>query len=892
MRPPTDYEVLAMANWKSSLFEDGTGSRDAEGKVERVMLYPDNPDKVFVYPDPEGKLLFGVKRGEGVDTPKAYQVFNAHYRDTDQDIEFARQNHQPYRGNVIETREMSNALREQRGLPAGKYSIYRMDEVAALPPGSKVLEAEGEPDAEACWRVRVPATAVFGTGTSAHKQHWGEALAEKEVIATYDLDNGGLRRCVEVVTKFQSYSDKDPGKPMSLRIMKLEDKVEQAPVGFDICDFLSFKAREMDAADAELDKDDRGKNNSGMTYAERWAVLNSPPLPQNIDHYLYQLFTGEVSTQDCILPGIGEVRYGRMVDGEKVAVRYDELMGEDVRLLNALGEELRKAIGWTHDASRWKAWAENVLSFKDASAPGGRLHGWFRLSHGSNGKPTLARKVREDAQGSMLREYSPEDANKEFSDLPMCKYFKEGANDPAFTPMVKWAWDNNMFHHYVETTFRPGDGPTVETLDGAKLNNYIQPHDGPPVIENPIPYEDHPLVFIWRVHAQVEKDVDIGMSFLANVVQHPAGPLGWGLGVQTPPGGGKGTIDKIMYHCVDNGFGHMNALNIKKIKGTAFTEDFLHKTFVVIDETSNAARDDLISVGETLKTLSSEPMFSFGVKHEKSKGQRPNHVKMLFQMNADSGMAFVDDPASDRRFAFIGSKYGEDGKEEMKAAFDVQWWKDTHPEVYAEADENSDLYDGETPPWFRVMYYWLEKMGGYEDCRHLLLNYDIKYGSGDRPKSSTHNRIAGASMPAWASLLMDVLEDGEVPFAGGVIPAPAIPIALSRMRSSAIPNEKTVGRGVRKHLNLVAKGRYKATEEVAEFLNSIGDNARWGTVKVGSSVTYYSADPELDGKGRLMSEMWLKAQKEANEATALELADARGAGRAAGTGSMRDEPMH
>jgi len=264
-----------MANLKSSLFEDGTGSNDPEGKDERVLLYPDNPDAVWLFTDDHGKPLFGVKRGEGVDTDKAYQTFTLAQPDSQEDIQFAIQNHQPYRGSVVGLGHLSNELRGMRGVPEGKHTLYRHRELAELPDGSKVLGTEGERDAENAWRVGVPATAVFGTATKAYKQHWGGVLGRKELVLTYDLDNGGLRRCQEMIKKHDEFSDTDPGKPDSISVMRLDWIVSDADRGFDVTDFLGRKAVELDKAEGSHVEDEDGR--PAGTHFLRWLALSTPP---------------------------------------------------------------------------------------------------------------------------------------------------------------------------------------------------------------------------------------------------------------------------------------------------------------------------------------------------------------------------------------------------------------------------------------------------------------------------------------------------------------------------------------------------------------------------------------------------------------------------------------
>lgn len=851
-----------MSNYKNSLFEDGFGSNEADERDENTLQNPDGPDALWLFTDDEGKPLSGVMRGESADhRGKAYQTFTLHKPDSADDAERAKQNGLSYRDSIYRPGHLTNAERSARGIPAGQHPVYRAKEVAALPPGETALCVEGELVAEACWRVGVPATTVFGTATKERQQYWGEALSQKEAVICPDLDNGGLRRGREVLKAIDNLGS---AKPLSASVMRLDWVMPDAERSFDINDFLSQKAAQLDEAKDEGDKPEWHEDTE--THLMRWQRLNSPPVPQDYRSHLTDLFKGTISEADSLAPGYGPVRYGARpifssTDSPIEALKYEELHADDQWLIDYLGSELRKAIGRTQDAASWALWSENIMIVLKEMAPGGRLHGWFRMSHGSKGTPVLARKINEGGRGQALKEYSLKDAKDEFNNIKGVKRLG-GANGETEYPVnaVEWAWANDVFPHYVEQDFRPGEADVFDTKDGPKVNSYVAPHDAPPMVEDPIPFQVHPLVHILKVHTDSERDVECQMSHFAYAVQNPAGPIGWGTIWVTPPGGGKGTWHVVMEHCVDGDKGHLAYLSIDNLSKSNFTEDLIDKVFVIVDEGSNAQGSQLVSLKSMTKMTLTSSSFTFSKKHVSSQGARKNHCKWCVFANSPDAAKIIDGGKNDRRWYYTQSKLNK--REDVIKAFKVSWWAEAHPDIYAEALEKAPRRQDLGLGWFDVMYYWLHNMNGLEDCRHLLLNYEIKYGKGDAPHSVTQHKAEDAGMPDWCVILKDAAEAQNFPFAGDVI---SVDLARRYLENvgSIVPSPITLAKGLSEHLGYEFDARPRVSEEVADLMNSFEGSRSNVSFKRGDKYKFRSKNPDhqVDLQGAAVD--WLEAQQKA-----------------------------
>jgi hypothetical protein len=835
--------------FNNSHFSGGEGSNDPTEKLERVIKDRSNLNGLWVYTDRQGKPIIGVMRGEGIETGKAYVPFTVGQPDSLEDRDRALAEKQPFRASWIEDGNMSAAFRQVHGIADGRCPPYRLFDLLALRRASNIRVVEGERDAENLWRIGLPATSMFGTATAASHHDWQEALAGQNVVVINDADYGGLSRARDIVRSISALPLDNT--PASLHVLPLEKRWPDCPKHGDITDFLDAQANKLDEIKRQADINSEGMSCGPM--AKRWAALSRCAVSPKWQDDIVAVYRGKSDgSGGASIAGVGDVGMG-------------DTRGhpDDEELLAHLKKAWLRLEQRLEESDVWERYANAEMLLSEHKRKEGRLHGYFRMSYGLKNKPVVAK----DFGGAVgIMEYSLEDFATEMSDIKGLEV--EGLRGPKAINIARYMWDNPTTTRYVFQQFDPDKAKVWTSKSGQVFNSYIPPHAGPPALDSYIPEgPEHPLTFWAKTHAPNGDDAEIMMSFFSLCVQYPAGPTRWALMFISPQGSGKGTIKSILMHACDNGTGNM-AVIIPDNLDQNFTEELRNKTMVFVDEASNASTTSLRKLGQVTKTTITEREFTFKVKYVSSRGMEPNHCKWMVVGNGPQAAKLMVDGENDRRWAYVESVFKT--KDEAAKAFELRWWRETHPVIYAAAVEHREAGGKKTNTWYDVFYHWLLAMDGLEDCRQLLLNRNILHGHGDAPETSCQASGVIENLPEWLRVLKEANADGEIPLNGDVIPMSAAINYLAKQGIKGVPGARIIGKELHQ-IGFIYKGRIVIDQDDCKLIN-ITDKAGHTHLVDGERTPFYSKSAEHEGRGALMRRLWAENQRQART---LNLQEAR-----------------
>lgn len=238
------------------------------------------------------------------------------------------------------------------------------------------------------------------------------------------------------------------------------------------------------------------------------------------------------------------------------------------------------------------------------------------------------------------------------------------------------------------------------------------------------------------------RDREIWFGYLAHCVKFPGYKIPWAPLLQSTEGTGKTMFTEI----VKNALGEMYVYSPKAPElvssGSKFNAWMRGKLCIVVDEIKVDERRELIEILKPMITDKYVEVQAKGIDQD----MEDNVANWIFFSNYKDAIPISK---NGRRYCIFFSALQT--KREMEAA-------------------------GMGDEYFKVMFDWLEKKGGYKAITHWLLNYPIECGSLPvrAPHTSSHDEALRISRSPMQVIMEESLEDNIQGFRGGYISSIAL----------------------------------------------------------------------------------------------------------------------
>lgn len=785
-------------------------SADDKRRIEDV----NNPDAVYLYTDEAGKPVFGVIRGDDQNGNKKFLEFQFIFPPRMGDVQLSKSES----GGGDRHGVVFGQTRTLRRVPFLMHQLVKDNRQAQL------YIVEGEKDTFTLRAFEFSATTPAGA-TNDNQHDFGAVLIDREVTLISDNDGAGRKRTLglyEAVEKIQG------PEARSIGVIDMGHAWPECPPGGDITDYVEWLAKEAGLHD-------------------EWKCIFAPVVPQD----WMQRYEDFVRSKDKPMEAFGFTA-PRVEAGSP--------------LWNAVYPKLRSLLEDARPIRDWKIVHHNKLANIEA--------------YGTKGKPGYLTDayVVKDYDGSIMY-FLPHEAPwglkkdrlKETGEGKMKRLIVAG-NGRIIKSVITEEWRNSSNKiEFDIARYNPTTTDDWEEVREGRLfkvkNHYRHQHIGPairgPRYELVIEAFEH----LVRQNFPNGNDAEIMKSFMCHNMRPFGEKLHWAVMFQGTNGCGKGTIEKIIGHSLGP---HMRRVSIDNFRSGSFNEILAKCRLACLNELSASSFKDKIDIGNGIKDYIDADKIEIRRKRVRVETDEAVYGNLYVGTNFEDSAEVIIDGANDKRWAFLQSALRS--AEELAEALNLQWFMDRAPDVVALAEEEerktnnnaSSIAEDDTDartPWFTVFRYLLNHCDGYESLRHYMENYSPKYGKGIAPRTTSRAVAVAVSRHPVAQELIERMELGQPPFAGDIIPS----FLFSYVASGVITDKPVMGKALGTIARQIGKS-FKASRDCEpNDFKGILTQEQLKFLPEGGGCTFYSSDPELDGRNKatLALERYLKAQEKA-----------------------------
>ena len=472
------------------------------------------------------------------------------------------------------------------------------------------------------------------------------------------------------------------------------------------------------------------------------------------------------------------------------------MLGEDQRLLDYLGNQLRKAMGRTQSAKEWSVWAEARVILEEEMAPGGHLHRHFIVEQNGAGRSAVLELLPQDAPNARVED-AP-DARQEFKEglgYNITHFAKAKRHWGVMVPIIKadgtpgrvelakyWFDMPDNPSRFHSCSFDPSRGEAWSVGQGKnsiRLKNlYVPIHKNKAPHVEPEAYA--PYTKLVEKNFPFELDREVFYGYMAFNHQHPELMLQWVIAFQGGYGCGKTSTVKAPLHYKFGKYVSTPTLDTVLSK----YRTWLKNTVVwVLDETKENHLGDIKNAKDKLNEPITEEFISVEEKF-KNEVDIVNRATGAILTNFKNAM-FTG--KGQRRVAPLYSAIQTE--EDAKKAFDVQEWIDEYPAVY-EAVKKSPRYKND---WWGCYKYWYEQLGGAEAVRYFYESVATPAKPGWAPKTTVSEDAEIQGEDDWKKIILNCIEEGELGFSGDFLSMNAIKFAIKNSSSKYMPTDNKIG---------------------------------------------------------------------------------------------------